>query len=253
MRKSILALLLAVAPLQAAFAQYGAFDMGALTNTLSQDHVTRSERSRSRSSSSAPSAPAVSQLSRSLAKTFNSSPANVDVSARYTPSNAVRKRLAEIMAEGAGRAGAAEAREMRQLVLSKQALGEYERIAPALGYRANDAVDALAFYLLAQWGVANDYRRDISRTQAAAVRRQAANAYATVANQLESDSRRQEFAEMLAVQGVIMAGAHEAAVRSGDQVALARYAQLARKGGKVLFTMDPTQIALTNAGFRRKN
>lgn len=252
MRKTILALLLAMAPVEAAVAQYGAFDMGALTNTLSQDHLTRSERARSEKNATASGAPALRQLSRSLARSLDNTPDVVAVSARYTPSEAVRKRLAEIMAEGAGRVGASEAREMRELVLSKQALREYERVAPGLGYRANDAVDALAFYLLAQWGVANDYRGDVSRAQAAAVRRQAANAYATVADRLSSDSLRQEFAEMLAVQGVIMAGAHEAAVRNGDQAALDRYAALARKGGRMLFTIDPTRIRLTDAGFRRK-
>jgi hypothetical protein len=58
---------------------------------------------------------------------------------------------------------------------------------------------------------------------------------------------------MLAVQGVVMGGAHAAAVRANDDAALRRYAELARQGGRQLFTMDPTQIALTDQGFRRKH
>lgn len=234
---------------------YGAFDMGMLTNTLAQDHVTRSQRSRTRAPQGAPSgnASGMRQLSQALSLEARSPSTSAPaVDAGYAATQAVRNKLADIMGEAAGSQGPTEASDMRKLVLSKAALNEYVRIAPSLGYRANDAVDALAFYLLAQWGVANDHRADVTRTQAAAVRRQAANAYAQVADQLGTDALRQEFAEMLVIQGTIMAGTHEAAVRSGDEAALQRYAALARQGGQMLFTMDPTTIALTDNGFRQR-
>ncbi|WP_336970699.1 DUF6683 family protein [Sphingobium aromaticiconvertens] len=174
------------------------------------------------------------------------------VDASYRPDPAVRRKLADIMSEGAAKTGANEAQEMRQIVLSGEAVRQYEKVAPVLGYRANDAIDGLAFYLLAQWGVANDYRPDISRAQAAGVRRQAANAFASVADQVGTDAMRQEFGEMLMIQGAIMAGTHEAALRAGDEATLARYADMAREGGKALFTVDPTTLILTDEGFRRK-
>lgn len=233
---------------------YGAFDMGMLTNTLAQDHVTRSQRSRVRAPQASPSTgvSGMRQLSQALSLQARA-PSNTapDVDSRYTATQAVREKLAGIMSEAAEKQGAAEAAEMRKLVLSKAALNQYVRVAPSLGYRADDAVDALAFYMLAQWGVANDHRADVTRVQAAAVRRQAANAYAEVTDQLGTDALRQEFAEMLVIQGAIMAGTHEAAVRSGDTQALRRYADLARQGGKILFTMDPTTIQLTDDGFRQ--
>jgi hypothetical protein len=239
------------AAISPAHAQYGAFDMGALTNTLSQDHVTMTERKRARQTVRPAT---MDRLSRALAQQTDRATASVAplASADYTPSTAVRQRLATIMADGTVHIGQREADEMRQLVLSRSALNEYERIAPGLGFKRNDAIDAFAFYLLAQWGVANDHRADITRTQAAAVRRQAAHAYATIADQLDSNALRQEFGEMLAVQGTIMAGAHEAAARKGDRATLQRYADLARRGGRMIFTIDPTRIALTNAGFRKK-
>lgn len=249
MRRIILTGLLVatLSPLDAGAQTYGAFDMGMLTNTLSQDHVARSERKRAQGASGFTG---FSQaLSSQLGRTSETAPA---IDAHYKPTQAVRTRLADIMAEAAGRQGPAEAKEMRQIVLSKTGLNQYVRVAPMLGYRENDAIDALAFYLLAQWGVANDHRPDITRTQAAAVRQQAANAYAQVADQLNTDALRQEFAEMIVIQGAIMAGTHEAAVRSGDDQALERYAALARQGGEKLFTMDPTLIVLTDDGFRRK-
>ena len=175
------------------------------------------------------------------------------VDASYRPDPAVRQHLADIMAEATGkREGPNQAEEMRTLVLSGEAVREYERIAPSIGFRANDAIDALAFYLLAQWGVANDHRADITPAQAAGVRRQAARAFAGVADQVATDALRQEFGEMLVIQGAIMAGVHEAAVRAGDEAALARYAAMAREGGRDLFQADPADIILTDDGFRRK-
>jgi hypothetical protein len=172
------------------------------------------------------------------------------VTAGYAPSPAARRNLAGIMGDAAAKQAPAKGEEMRRLVLSGRAVADYTRIAPTLGFRTNDAVDAYAFYLLAQWGVANDHRRDITRTQAAAVRRQAAGAYAGIAHQLSTDALRQEFAESLIIQGVILAGVHEAAVRSSDDAALARHAALARRGGLRVFGTDPARIILTDAGFR---
>jgi hypothetical protein len=179
-------------------------------------------------------------------------PAPAAVSARYKPSPQVRQKLAGIMGDAAAKQGQAQGEEMRQLVLSGKALAEYQRIAPAFGLRANDAIDAFTFYMLAQWGVANDYRADFSRAEVAGVRQQAANAYAGVAGQLATDALRQEFAEMLVVQGAILSGAHEAAVRAGDDAATATYAALARQGGRTIFTMDPTTMELTDEGFKQK-
>jgi hypothetical protein len=192
-----------------------------------------------------------SSLSQRLASQVRRGGAPVDaVTAGYAPNAAVRQKLAAIMGAAAAKHDPATGEEMRRLVRSGQAMAEYQRISPALGFRANDAIDAYAFYLLAQWGVANDHRDDVTRTQAAGVRRQAASAYAGIAGQLATDALRQQFAEMLIIQGVILAGAHEAAVRGGDNAATRRYAALARRGGQEIFSMDPTRITLTGSGFR---
>lgn len=177
---------------------------------------------------------------------------NATLAATYTPDPATRRKLADIMAQAAAKQGPGPAADMRRLVLSGEGVAQYRKVAPMLGYRANDAIDGLAFYLLAQWGVANDHRSDITRAQAAGVRRQAANAFAAVASQVNTDALRQEFGEMLMIQGAIMAGTHEHAVRSGDTGALARYAQMAREGGRQLFQADPIDVILTDDGFRRR-
>jgi hypothetical protein len=192
-------------------------------------------------------------LSQGLAKQLagGAAPTRADA-AGYAPTAAVRKKLAGIMGGAVAQQDPVKAAEMQQLVLSGRAVNEYERIAPNLGLRKNDAVDAYAFYLLAQWGVANDYRPDVTRAQVAGVRRQAASAYAGIAHELRTDAQRQEFAEMLVIQGVILASVHETAVRNGDEAAVKRHASLARRGGETVFSIDPARIALTDAGFRAK-
>lgn len=174
------------------------------------------------------------------------------LTAPYKPDPAVRRKLADIMSQAAAKQGPGPAEDMRKLVLSGEGVAQYRKVAPMLGYRADDAIDGLAFYLLAQWGVANDYRPAVTRAQAAGVRRQAANAFASVADQVSTDALRQEFGEMLMIQGAIMAGTHEHAARADDDATLARYAQMAREGGQRLFQADPVDILLTDDGFRRK-
>lgn len=246
-------LALALAPSAARAQMEGAFDMGVLGMNGAIDHVTRSEAARAKGKQPAP--PPSQAIARSLASQVNghSNTASAPVpSASYRANADVRVRIAGIMADAAEQRTPGTAQEMRELVTSGKALREYERIAPAIGLHTNDAIDALAFYLLAQWGVANDHRNDITRAQVAGVRRQAANAYAAIADQLGAGELHQQFAEVLIVQGIIMSGVHEAAVMGNDAAAAQRYAAMARRGGQALFTMDPTEIALTDNGFRRK-
>lgn len=207
--------------------------------------------------SPAPAAP-TSSLVDTLAQGFvgqtetAASAAAPRISASYKPTAQVRQKLAQIMGDAAASQSPAQGEEMRRLVLSGEAVAAYEKAAPKLGLRANDAIDGYTFYMLAQWSVANDYRPDVTPAQVAGVRRQAANAYAKVADQVSSDALRQEFGEMLVIQGAILAGVHEAAVRSGDDAATAKYAALARQGGEKVFDMDPTLLTLTDDGFRRE-
>jgi len=175
-----------------------------------------------------------------------------DIDATYESAPAVRTRLAEIMAQESENRQAGTGSQMRELVQSGRAMSEYQRVAAMLGYNPNDAADALAFYLLALWGVANDHRAEVTQQQAAGVARQAHSAFAVIADQLDTDAKRQEFGEMLAIQGVIVAGTHEAAVRSGDDAALHLYADLARQGATRLLNSDPTDIVLTDSGFSLK-
>lgn len=251
-RLRALALLAALIPASLPAQDYGALDMGLLTGDAAMAHVQRDAQRRA---GLTPPNQRVGQVMAFQMSGQMSGRAAQDlpaVSGAYRPSPAVRQRLAGIMADGAEQRTPGTADEMRRLVLSGEAVRVYERVAPSLGYRANDAIDALAFYLITQWGVANDHRPDITRAQAAGVRRQAANAYAAVADQLGTDALRQEFGEMLAIQGAIMAGTHEAAVKAGDRARIAQYAALAREGGQGLFTMDPTTVALTDQGFRQR-
>jgi hypothetical protein len=257
--KHVLLVIAAVSPAATDAQDFPVMDWGPIIHSEAMGSVmAEAGREGARSSTKRRGPPTPAQpidrlLSQHLSKlTTGAAPNTTNVSGGYVPNSAVRQRLAQIMGDAAAKNGMAQGEEMRTLVLSGRAVEEYEKIAPGFGLRTNDAVDALAFYLLAQWGVANDHRADVTRAQVAGVRQQAASAYAGVAAQLLTDALRQEFAEMLVIQGAVMSGVHEAAARNGDDAATARYAELARAGGRKLFTIDPTMIALTDAGFRRK-
>ncbi|MDJ0278948.1 hypothetical protein QLH51_19355 [Sphingomonas sp. 2R-10] len=140
--------------------------------------------------------------------------------------------------------------EVKQYVASGRVFREFAGIAPRFGFRTGDAVDAYAFYLMVQWGLANDYRPDPTRAQVAGVRAQAARALAPMAGSLGSSAARQEFADTLIAQGVLMAAAHGYAVKQGDTATLRKLASYARRGGAKVFDMDPTRLALVNTGFR---
>lgn len=233
------------APLQAQVS--GVFDMGMIGMDAALSHVQQHEEARAARAAS-PSAAIARSLEAQLSRQTPAAP--TVSSAPYQSSAATQERIADIMAQAAERQTPGTGQEMRELM--SEALLEFQRIGPVLGFRTNDAIDALAFYLLAQWGVANDHRADITRTQVAGVRRQAASAYSGIADQIRTDAQRQGFAQALIVQGIIMSGIHEAAVRDGNSAAIERYASMARTGGHSLFAMDPTRIALTDQGFRQK-
>ena len=244
---------LTMAPLAPAHAQV---DWGPMIQSEAMGSaIAEAGREGARPRSSAPTTSFMDDLARSFSAQTAPGPSAskaAAVTATYKPSLQVRQKLAQIMGDAAAKQSAAAGEDMRKLVLSGEAVSQYQRVAPSMGLRANDAVDAFAFYMLAQWGVANDYREIFTPAQVSGVRRQAANAYAGVADQLPTDALRQEFGEMLIVQGMAMSGVHETAVQNGDEATASRAAQLARKGGAKIFTMDPTTIELTESGFRKK-
>lgn len=255
MRVLLLAfLMLGLAP-SAANAAYGAFDMGALTGTLSQDHVTKSEEARAGRDAADPTRSPIQALSQSIAQQTRgvAAPAAEPVSASYRPTEEVRARITEIIAEDSERRQAGTGAEVRKLIESGEPLNEFNRVAPQMGLQRNDAIDALAFYLIGQWVIANNHQGDIGEAQVMGVRRQSAAAYATIADQLGTDAIRQEFAETLAIQGAMMLGGFKTAIVRNDSALIDKFVSLARQGGRQLFTMDPAQIALTDEGFRRKS
>lgn len=262
MRRYVVCLLAALAVPTASSAQIeGVFDMGMLTMDAAMSHVEQHEEGRAGRQATKPPArnraarpqPRPSQaLAGALARqTRGESPsAPAALSGAYRPSPAARAQVIGVLTTEAEQRAPGSSQEMRSLV--DPALQEYARFAPTVGYKADDAVDALAFFLMAQWAVATDYRPDVTRAQAAGVRQQAAQAYAAVAGQMTTDAQRQQFAEVLVVKGALIASIHTDAVKAGDEAAVARYVAMTRRSAQGLFAMDPTRLALTDQGFRAK-
>ena len=174
------------------------------------------------------------------------------VQTRYRPSAAVSARVAQTLATESEKLARGSGAEMRAMVTSGKPMREFARLASGLGLARNDAADALAFYLVAQWGVATDYRGRVTRAQMTAVRDQVRAAFPTISGKLPTDAKRQEFAETLINQGVLTAGIHEAAVAAGMESRVAQLSRMARRGGTRVFGGDPGDFELTDRGLIKR-
>jgi hypothetical protein len=225
-----------------AIAQDGAIDMTGMGIYAMEDAVMEAAGGRTASASPA------------LRRQFTAPPAARAPSVGalpYRTDDAVRQKVVRLFFEK-GPKTAAYVSDIRQFVASGRVFREFAGVAPKLGLRTGDAVDAYAFYLLAQWGVANDYRPEPTRAQVVGIRAQASRALASLAGALATSAARQEFAETLVAQGVLIAAAHESAVKRGDAATIRLLVSSAHRGGVKVFGTDPTRLALTNAGFRAR-
>jgi hypothetical protein len=169
----------------------------------------------------------------------------------YRPTAAVSAKVNRTLIDEMEKRTAGAGAEMRQLLASGQAAQQYRKVASRFGFSPTDAADALAFYLVAQWGVATDMRTEVTPAQMTAVRRQVRERFPSIAGQLETDAKRQEFAETLATQGVVVAGIHEAAVSAGNEAQVSKLVAMARQGAAQMLGADPDGFALTDEGLVR--
>ncbi|KFC71753.1 hypothetical protein FF80_00370 [Devosia sp. LC5] len=175
-----LAIVLMAAPVQA---QYGAFDMGALTNTLALDHVTRSEGAR----------PAASGAS--IPKTLLT----------FAPSEELRTRnLADFIAQT--RARDAEAgNALQQLLATNDVINAAEGYLQPYGMSASNVADAISLYLSTAWLAIHGSIADPDKSAMHSVRDQLAAAIgATPAFRQASDADKQQLAEAMIVQSAMI-------------------------------------------------
>lgn len=230
-----LVIALALAPLPAA--AQGVFDMGALTNSLSQGANIESESARARTS----------QIFRP--RTAEPQSQAVDPAAlTYRPSLSVRQRnLAQIVARlrPVDPAGAAD---MQRTFATRDPIAEIDRVMRPVGLRSDNVADAIATYLVtAYYGVRGS--TDGEPAEFKAVSAQVARALsADPAFTGASDAFKQEMAESMLVQAVLANQAVQAAQK--QPAAMPAIKAAIAKGTRSSFGLDLMRVRLGADGLR---
>jgi len=213
-------------------AQDGAFDMGALTATLSTDNVTQAERARSIND-----------------QIFNPPPSPVPATGaaftyRYDRAR-TRQNLRNFIARTPVEAGRAELE--RQLAAQPGLMDEISAGARSFGFDPHDVADAYAMWWMNAWLVASKHDEVPDAATVEAVKRQVRNAFAATPDFAKtSDAERQEYAEALLLQATMLGSAFEQL--KNDPRMLDQLANAAHQGAKAS-GIDLSRMSLTQSGF----
>ena len=146
-------------------------------------------------------------------------------------------------------AGPEKAAMVRGQLLHKDFVSIWLRITGADGYKAGDAVDALAAYCALNWAIANE--GDPSPKQAAGVRRQIRIAISSSPNFVKfSQAQRQAMAEAYMINFIYQQGEYFEAMKRNDRGRLRALADAAVTRFRTEMGIDLRRIALTDQGFR---
>ena len=237
MRKIVLGILIAfvLAPFPA-MAQ-GVFDMGALTNTLSQGALIQSETARARTS----------QIFRPQAGAARGQAVN-RAALLYRPDMAARKRNLAQIVERLRRVDPAAAADLQRSFASRDLITEIAGVMRPVGLKPENVADAIATYLVtAYYGVRGSTEGEPAEFKA--VSAQVGRALsADPAFTAASDASKQEIAESMLVQAVLANQAVQAAQKQPSAMPAIKAA--IGQGTRSSFGMDMTRVRLGAEGFQ---
>lgn len=141
--------------------------------------------------------------------------------------------------------------EQLQAFLAQDVIGFVGKEVAPLGLRTDNLADAMAIYVMEAWEAANATVMPPSRARALAVRRQMVRAIAATPAAAEADdAAKQESAEAMMVQAVLVSNAIKLAVQKGDKAEIAAVRDVARQGALATLGVDLTTMTMTEAGLR---
>ncbi|MEL6780116.1 MAG: DUF6683 family protein [Cyanobacteria bacterium J06597_16] len=249
----LLAALFFVAPAKAQI--YGVFDMGALTNTLSQDALTQSEQARADGDTT----PNNSELDQSEAEAADAGTANASEAPdgqrleapaietlSFSPSLQQRRDNLEQFVERRRAIDPVAAEELAVVLTQGDVIEALSPELAAYGLRTDNLADAYAVWWITAWQIWAGDTSDFSVAQADGAKHQAAIAIlSTPAITNATDTQKQRWAEEFLVEAMIFSAALEQMKTEPSQPALqAHMTQLAQSMG-----MDFTTMTLTDNGF----
>lgn len=235
MRKVLLRLLVclpavALAAPGSASAQ-GAFNMGMLTNTLSQGGSTQSEGVRARTSS----------VFSAMTRTPRSAAVN-RVAITYRPSIEVRQRNMQQFVARLRRVDPTSAADLQRTFARRDVVAEVGGVMRPVGLNPNNVADAMAMYLVAAYyGVRGSV--DSKPADYKVVSAQMARAISSTPGFANaSDALKQEIAESMLVQAVLVDQAVQAAQKQPSAMPSIKAA--IAKGSRGAFGFDVTRMRL---------
>ena len=165
----------------------------------------------------------------------------------YTPSLARRKQnLAQFVAKS--RAVNPEgATQLSQILASTDVISAVGKAMNAVGLRSDNLADAYAVYWSSAWHASVGSLATPTRAQFAKMKTQAGEALAATPGLIgASDEQKQQFAEALLLQAVLIDGSMEGA--KGNPTQLKAVAKAVRQGAKAM-GLDLDVMTLTDQGF----
>ena len=215
------------------------FDMGALTNTLSQGALIQSERRR-----------ATRMHDHSKSSSSKQSASGGGMRGTFTTSESVRKRVMDSFVTKARAADPQGAAEMERVFATQKPFSVMGKWMARYGMSLNSVADAMATYAVVAWNGARGSNDDPQKAQILGVRDQFARALgSTTAFARLSDAKKQELADTLLLDALLYDASIGAAKKKPETMPQVR-ATIA-KGALSTLKLDVNAFQLTNAGLRR--
>lgn len=145
-------------------------------------------------------------------------------------------------------------KQLARLFASKDVLAAWGEALQAYGLELNNVADALTANWLVLYLSANQLATPPSAAQVAGLRRQLRRVCALpgIGGRLQTSAQRQQLADYLHLQSLLLNEAQSGAEASHDATARAALAQRARQVAQHNMGFDPTTVRLTAGGLVRK-
>jgi hypothetical protein len=188
-----------------------------------------------------------SDLKNNPRQQYNSSSAVTNSSLTYTPSSSRTRANLQNFVNKSRKSDPQGAVKMEQLFASTDIITEIDRGMREIGLNKNNTADAYALYWINAWEASRGRITPTSPAKAKAVAAQAARGMAFSAEYSSAtEAQKQEMAEALIIQAVMIEGYIEAA--AGDPQQLKAIANAVRQGAKAS-GLDLDAMTLTEQGF----
>jgi hypothetical protein len=144
--------------------------------------------------------------------------------------------------------------QLGQLFASKDVLAAWGEAMQAYGLTLTNVADALTANWLVLYLCANEITAPPAAAQVAGLRRQLRRVCAlpSLANRLKTSTQRQQLADYLHLQSLLLNQAQSGAETAQDTAASATLARRARQVARQNMGFDPTTVRLTTNGLVRK-